>query len=121
MKNEKENEETQWIKVLLDSYPVGCQSSGQPGANDRLQLSVQLSEKVRRDGQYRLCLVLFEGVHDDDASLLPGCSHSITWRSLSTWTRPADAIDQLDSTAQVIRLLNFGTYKVETVYVLLYL
>lgn len=97
-------------QVLLDSYPVGCQSSGQPGANDRLQLSVQLSEKVRRDGQYRLCLVLFEGVHDDDASLLPGCSHSITWRSLSTWTRPADAIDQLDSTAQAKEEIGKGAF-----------
>lgn len=67
-------------EALLDSYPVRCHSEERP--NKQLQLTVKLSDNMKTDGQYRLCLVLFEGGHDDEASLLPGCSHSMTWQTL---------------------------------------
>lgn len=67
-------------EALLDSYPVRCHSEERP--NKQLSLTVKLGENMKTDGQYRLCLVLFEGGHDDEASLLPGCSHSMTWQSL---------------------------------------
>ncbi|EFX90283.1 hypothetical protein DAPPUDRAFT_20910, partial [Daphnia pulex] len=67
-------------EALLDSYPVRCHSEDRP--NKQLQLTVKLSDNMKTDGQYRLCLVLFEGGHDDEASLLPGCSHSMTWQTL---------------------------------------
>lgn len=67
-------------EALLDSYPVRCHSEERP--NKQLQLTIKLSDNMRMDGQYRLCLVLFEGGHDDEASLLPGCSHSMTWETL---------------------------------------
>ena len=67
-------------EALLDSYPVRCHSEERP--NKQLSLSVKLSDNMKMDGQYRLCLVLFEGGHDDEASLLPGCSHSMTWQTL---------------------------------------
>ena len=72
-------------EVLLDSYPVGCHSDDPAKLNGRLQLTVKLGDNMKIDGQYRLCLVLFEGGHDDEASLLPGCSHSMTWDTLKTW------------------------------------
>lgn len=67
-------------EALLDSYPVRCHSEERP--NKQLQLTVKLSDNMKTDGQYRLCLVLFEGGHDDEASLLPGCSHAMTWQTL---------------------------------------
>lgn len=67
-------------EALLDSYPVRCHSEERP--NKQLHLTIKLSDNMRMDGQYRLCLVLFEGGHDDEASLLPGCSHSMTWETL---------------------------------------
>ncbi|KAI9555782.1 hypothetical protein GHT06_018298 [Daphnia sinensis] len=63
-------------EALLDSYPVRCHSEERP--NKQLQLT------------YRLCLVLFEGGHDDEASLLPGCSHSMTWQTLKHHDEEAD-------------------------------
>lgn len=69
-------------EALLDSYPVRCHSEERP--NKQLHLTVKLSDNMKMDGQYRLCLVLFEGGHDDEASLLPGCSHSMTWQTLKS-------------------------------------
>ncbi|XP_057366942.1 uncharacterized protein LOC130687748 [Daphnia carinata] len=75
-------------EALLDSYPVRCHSEERP--NKQLQLTVKLSDNMKTDGQYRLCLVLFEGGHDDEASLLPGCSHSMTWQTLKHHDEEAD-------------------------------
>jgi hypothetical protein len=75
-------------EALLDSYPVRCHSEERP--NKELQLTVKLSDNMKTDGQYRLCLVLFEGGHDDEASLLPGCSHSMTWQTLKTHDEQVD-------------------------------
>lgn len=72
-------------EALLDSYPVRCHSEERP--NKQLHLTVKLSDNMKMDGQYRLCLVLFEGGHDDEASLLPGCSHSMTWQTLKSLDR----------------------------------
>lgn len=73
-------------EALLESYPVRCQSEDQQATNNQqhqLNLSVKLSQgQLKRGRQYRLCLVLFEGGHDEEASLLPGCSHSMTWQTL---------------------------------------
>ena len=75
-------------EALLDSYPVRCHSEEQHelghGEQHQLSLTVKLSDSMKTDGQYRLCLVLFEGGHDDEASLLPGCSHSMTWQTLKS-------------------------------------
>lgn len=82
-------------EALLDSYPVRCHSEDQP--NKDLRLTVKLGDNLKPDGQYRLCLVLFEGGHDDEASLLPGCSHSMTWQTLRRIHDYSDEVDQLDA------------------------
>lgn len=69
-------------ETLLDSYPVRCHSDEEQSVSKELSLTVKLSDNMKPDGQYRLCLVLFEGGHDDEASLLPGCSHSMNWQAL---------------------------------------
>lgn len=81
-------------EALLDSYPVRCHSEERP--NKQLQLTVKLSDNMKTDGQYRLCLVLFEGGHDDEASLLPGCSHSMTWQTLKSHHH--DSAEEFDET-----------------------
>lgn len=68
---------TEEHEILLDSYPVRCHSTDQ--LNGKLDLTIKLGDNIKLDGHYRLCLVLFEGGHDDEASLLPGCSHSMNW------------------------------------------
>ena len=72
-------------ETLLQSYPVRCRSevSGSGEQQSQLQLSVKLNDKMKSDRLYRLCLVLFERASDQEASLLPGCSHSMNWLTLS--------------------------------------
>ena len=79
-------------EALLDSYPVRCYSQEQKDKD--LRLTVKLGDNMKPDGQYRLCLVLFEGGHDDEASLLPGCSHSMTWHSLKRLDDYVEEVDQ---------------------------
>ncbi len=102
-------------EALLDSYPVRCHSEEDPEgnvSNKELSLTVKLSDNMKPEGQYRLCLVLFEGGHDDEASLLPGCSYSMNWDALkgltdsaltteATVTTEEDASSVLTSTTQI--------------------
>ena len=77
-------------ETLLQSYPVHCRSSldnsaesSEEAQSGQLQLSVKLNDKMKSDRLYRLCLVLFERASGEEASLLPGCSHSMNWLTLS--------------------------------------
>ena len=82
-------------EVLLDSYPVRCHSE-EERPDKQLRLTVKLSDNMKLDGQYRLCLVLFEGGHDDEASLLPGCSHSMNWQALKGGS--SSSLDSIETT-----------------------
>lgn len=86
-------------EALLDSYPVRCHSE-ERRPDEELRLTIKLGDNMKPDGQYRLCLVLFEGGHDDEASLLPGCSHSITWQTLKGAHDYSDEADQLADTVE---------------------
>lgn len=79
-------------EALLDSYPVRCHSEEQ--TDKELRLTAKLGDNMKPDGQYRLCLVLFEGGHDDEASLLPGCSHSMTWHTLKRLNDHSEEADR---------------------------
>ena len=101
-------------EALLDSYPVRCHSS-EERPNKQLQLTVKLSDNMKTDGQYRLCLVLFEGGHDDEASLLPGCSHSMTWQTLKSHHH--DSAEEFDETIRDETAVSGGGYMLEAQHV----
>ena len=87
-------------ETLLQSYPVHCrysadESSAEAGEGRQLQLGIKLNDKMKTDRLYRLCLVLFERTNDEEASLLPGCSHSMNWLTLSqSDSLPSDHSDE---------------------------
>ncbi|KAF7281424.1 leucine-rich tendon-specific protein [Rhynchophorus ferrugineus] len=61
-------------EILLESYPIKCNSSEMPDARS---LHVTVPTSLQQEHKYRYCVALFGSEKSDDVSLILGCSDMI--------------------------------------------